>query len=529
MINDNSIRAILRTGATALAAALISPAIATEPDAKDVLRTFCIACHTEEVSGTARLSRISEQRKTPEGWQMTLNRMEHLRGMTLPPPEKRAVIKFLADTQGLAPAEAAPYRYLLEQDTNIVEDIAEPYVEMCARCHSGARFGLQRRSAEEWGLLVHFHMGQYPTIELHALSRDRPWMQLALTETVPRLATEFPLDSDEWRDWQLARKPALAGQWRILGYVPGKGEFDARMSASEVAPDRFRVNVEGQYADGGPLHGEGNATVYTGYEWRGDLNLDGLRTRQVMAAATDGSEMTGRLFMRDAREIGAQLRAFREGRDERVLAVMPSHLRIGETGTLTIVGSRLSGPVSLGEGVRIIEEVSRSADRITVRVQATGSAGMRDVAVGPVRGVGLLAVYERIARVEITPENAVARVGGPGDSQMEKVRVAYRAVAYANGPDGKDELRLGYVPVKWDVEPVDEDARESEDHLFAGTIDANGVFTPGDAGPNPGRSMSGGNTGRLSVVATVADGDEAVAGRASLLVAVPDFVRRVLD
>lgn len=527
-MNENAIRAIVRTGVMALASLLIAPVIAAEPEGKEILRTYCVACHSEEGAGTA-FSRISAQRKTPEGWHMTLNRMEHLRSVNLPLAEKRALIKHLADTQGLAPAEAAPYRYLLEQDTNIVEVIPEPYVEMCARCHSGARFGLQRRNEEEWGLLVHFHMGQYPPIELHALSRDRPWMNLALTETVPQLAADFPLNTDAWRDWQLAPKPALAGQWRMLGYMPGKGEFDARMSASETARDHFTLSVEGQYADGTPLRGEGNATVYTGYEWRADLNLGGLRTRQVMAAATDGSAMSGRLFMRDAREIGAPLKVVKEGPDSRVHALMPSHLRIGEIGTVTIVGSRLDGPVSFGDGVRVLEEVSRNADRITVRVEATGSVGARDVAVGAARGVGLLAVYDRIARVEVSPENAVARVGGPGDSQMEKVRVTYRAIAYASTPDGKDELRLGFVPVTWSVEPADDVARESEDHLFAGSIDTNGVFTPGDAGPNPKRFMSGGNTGRLSVVASVADGGASVTGRASLLVAVPDFVRRVLD
>ncbi len=525
-MNDNSIRGIFRAGALALTGMLFAPAIAAQSAGAEVIRTTCLACHSEQ--GGA-VSRISDQRKSPEGWHMTLNRMEHLRAVKLSPTDKRAVIKHLADTQGLAPSEAQPYRYLLEQDTNLIEDTPEAYVEMCARCHSAARFGLQRRTEEEWRLLVHFHLGQYPTLELHALSRDRPWMHLAMTETVPQLAADYGLDSEAWKSWKNAAKPELGGQWRMLGYVPGKGEFDARMTAVRTSPDRFRLNVEGRYADGSPLRGEGNATVYTGYEWRASLDLDGVSMRQVMAASADGAEMSGRQFMRDAREIGGVLNAVKEGAGSRVLAVMPSHLRVGETGTVTIVGNRLGGRVSLGEGVRIVEEISRSADRITVRARATGAAGMRDVAVGQARGAGLLAVYDRIDRVEVLPENAVARVGGPGDAQMEKVRVAYRAVAYATGPDGQSELRLGYLPVSWGIEPADEYAAEAEDHLYAGNIDANGVFTPGDAGPNPQRFMSGGNTGRLAVVATVADGAGPVEGRANLLVAVPDFVRRVLD
>ncbi len=525
-MNDNSIRGIIRAGALALTGMLFAPAIVAQGTGAEIIRTHCLACHSEQ--GGA-VSRISEQRKSPEGWHMTLNRMEHRLAVKLSPTDKRAVIKHLADTQGLAPSEAQPYRYLLEQDTNLVENIPEAYVEMCARCHSGARFGLQRRSEEEWRLLVHFHLGQYPTLELHALSRDRPWMHLAMTKTVPQLAADYPLDSDAWKSWQGAPKPELGGQWRMIGYMPGKGEFDARMTAVRTAPDHFRLNVEGRYADGSLLRGEGNATVYTGYEWRATLNLDGLHMRQVLAASADGAKMTGRQFMRDAREIGGAVNAVKEGTGSRVLAVMPSHLRLGETGTVTIVGNRLSGRVSLGEGVRVVEELSRSADRITVRARATGAVGMRDVAVGQARGAGLLAVYGQVARIEVMPENAVARVGGPGDAQMEKVRVAYRAVAYAAGADGQADLRLGYMPVSWGIEPADEYAAEAEDHLYAGSIDANGVFTPGDAGPNPQRFMSGGNTGRLSVVATVADGAQPVEGRANLLVAVPDFVRRVLD
>ena len=64
---------------------------------------------------------------------------------------------------------------------------------MCARCHSGARFGLQRRSEEEWKLLVHFHVAQHPTLEFHSLSRDRPWFQLAMNEKLHPFDHQFPM------------------------------------------------------------------------------------------------------------------------------------------------------------------------------------------------------------------------------------------------------------------------------------------------------------------------------------------------
>ena len=72
--NNNSKRAVLGTGALALAGLVSMPLQAA--DAEQIIRDRCLACHTESGDSAApTFSRISEQRKTPEGWQMTLNRM----------------------------------------------------------------------------------------------------------------------------------------------------------------------------------------------------------------------------------------------------------------------------------------------------------------------------------------------------------------------------------------------------------------------------------------------------------------------
>jgi quinohemoprotein amine dehydrogenase len=91
---------------------------------------------------------------------------------------------------------------------------------MCARCHSAARFSLQRRPASEWEKLVHFHVGQFPTIELQAMARDRPWFQIATQQVVPRLGQMFPLETEAWKNWKQASKPVLEGTWRVAGYLP---------------------------------------------------------------------------------------------------------------------------------------------------------------------------------------------------------------------------------------------------------------------------------------------------------------------
>ncbi len=529
--NNNSKRAALGTGVLVLAGLAGTPALAQ--DAQQIIRDRCLACHTE--SGTAQapsFSRISEQRKTPEGWLMTINRMTHLRGLQLPVEEKRALVKYLADTQGLAPEEVAGYRYLLEQDTNRVEtSINQGLTETCGRCHSEARFALQRRTEEEWKYLVNFHMGQFPTAEFHSLARDRQWYQIAHNDTAAELGKRFPLITQEWSNWQKAAKTDLMGQWRVTGFVPGKGEFDAWMSAAKTSEGHYAVSLEGQYADGSALKGEGKATVYTGYEWRASLTIDGVKMRQVMAADKQGNTLEGRMFLAAEREIGGELSAVRDQGKTQLVAIQPSYLRAGESAELTLIGQNLDGDIDLGEGVVVEKVLSRGADRITVIAKATGAEGLRSVTVGKSAKANL-AVYSELARVAVTPANAVTRIGG-ADSAMAKVRANYRAVGYSAGADGKpgtdDDLRLGYMPASWSIKPADEVAAHDKDEQYAGSLNAAGIFTPGDAGPNAERKMTANNVGRLTVVASVADGSDKVEGEASMLVSVQDFVRRVLD
>ncbi|SIQ15787.1 quinohemoprotein amine dehydrogenase subunit alpha [Marinobacterium stanieri] len=528
--NNNSKRALLSTGVLALAGLASTPLLAQ--DAQQIIRDRCLACHTE--SGTAEapsFSRISEQRKTPEGWHMTLNRMIHLRNLQISTEEKRALVKYLADTQGLAPEETEGYRYLLEQDTNIVETGIEPgTAEMCARCHSGARFSLQRRTEQEWKYLVDFHMGQFPTTEFHSLARDRQWFDIARNDTAVKLAEQFPFETNAWSNWKAADKSDLMGRWRVTGFIPGKGEFDAWMSAAKTGEGKYDLDIEGTYADGSKLAGKGNATVYTGFEWRASLTIDGVKMRQVMAADKAGNNLEGRMFLAAEREIGGDLMAVRDQGAADIVAVQPSYLRSGVSTELTLVGQNLDGEINLGEGVAVEKVVSRSKDRITVIAKANGAEGMRSVSVGKANAE--LAVYSELARVEVQPANAVTRNGG-ADSAMAKVRANYRAVGYSAGADGEagtdDDLRLGYMPAQWSIKPADEVAAHDKDDKYAGMINAAGIFTPGDAGPNPARKMSANNVGRLAVVASVKDGDTTVEGEGSMLVAVQDFVRRVLD
>ena len=83
------------------------------PIEHETIRARCAACHLPDSEG--RMSRISFERKTPEGWQGSLQRMISLNGVTLAPEEAREIVKYLADNQGLAPEELRPGLFEVEK------------------------------------------------------------------------------------------------------------------------------------------------------------------------------------------------------------------------------------------------------------------------------------------------------------------------------------------------------------------------------------------------------------------------------
>lgn len=513
-------RKILGAALSVLAVTASAP-IAASTEA--LMRAKCLPCHLEVDDG---FSRISMQRKTPEGWLMSVARMQIMHGLKITDEERRAVVKYLADNQGLAPAETEGARYALERRLNTMEAFeSEQFTQMCARCHSGARVLLQRRPAQEWEHLVHFHLGQFVTTEYQALGRDRDWFGIALKEMVPELASTLPLKSEAWQLWQARAPQAVNGEWSVSGHMTGRGGFSGVMKVvAGKGKDRHALSFNGRWDDGKPMRGKGQALIYTGFEWRGDLVVDGTPMRQVFALEDD--VLRGRMFLRDQDEVGADVVASRQHEgNSRVLAVHPAHLKAGEEAELRIVGSALKGEVTLPEGVRLLRIVKRSASEVVGRVRVDASArGVHQVAVGNTRG-GSLALYDSIAAVKVLPAFAVARIGGNG-TPTAKVEARFDAEAWAAGADGQpgtaDDFRIGVVPASWSVEPFDEAAVRDEDVRFAGLMDrANGVFVPGDAGPNPARRMSASNVGNLKVVAEVAQGSARLRGEGQVIVAPP--------
>lgn len=512
-----------------LAAALSSLAVLAPPPASAatagdaLIRAKCLPCHTDSAEG---ISRIGVQRKTPEGWLMSVARMQIMHGLKITDEERRTVVKYLADQQGLAPSETAGARYALERRLNTMEKFeSEQFTQMCARCHSGARVLLQRRPAGEWEHLVHFHLGQFVTTEYQALGRDRDWFGIALKEMVPELAKTLPLQSEAWKAWQAHAPLTANGDWSVSGHMSGRGGFTGVMKVRAGGDaDRHTLSFDGHWDDGKPMRGEGRALVYTGYEWRGDLVIDGTPMRQVFAL--EDGVLRGRMFQRDHDEVGADVVAsLQRPGNSRVLAVHPDHVKAGEEAQLRIVGSDLSGELGLPAGVHALQTLKHSPTEVLVRVRVDADArGVYEVAVGNSRG-GSLALYDRIAAVTVEPAFAVARFGGNG-TPTAKVEARFDAVAWAAGADGQsgtsDDFRIGVVPAKWTVEAFDEAAVRDEDVKFAGLMDGDsGVFVPGDAGPNRQRRMSASNVGNLKVIAEVEQVGGSVRGDGQLVVSPP--------
>ncbi|MHC6225455.1 quinohemoprotein amine dehydrogenase subunit alpha [Pseudomonas sp. X10] len=493
------------TGSLALiAAALLCTQAQAAEQGPSLLQSKCMGCHIPE--GNDSYSRISHQRKTPEGWLMSIARMQVMHGLQISDDDRRTLVKYLADKQGLAPSETDGVRYAMERRLNTVEQFDDSLSQMCGRCHSGARVALQRRPAKEWEHLVNFHLGQWPSLEYQAQSRDRDWLDIALKQVVPDLAKRFGLETQAWADWQKARPAAdvLPGQWTFSGHMLAKGDVRGVMTVSAEQGDTFKVEVKGQYADGTPFEGTGSAILYNGYEWRGNVKVGDASMRQVFAALE--GEMKGRMFEAEHDERGLDFSAVKQGQ-AKLLAVQPSFIKAGSEAEFTLVGSGLSGTPDLGAGIEVTQVLESSPGQVRVKARAAADAapGVREVSQGALKGV-TLTVYDKVEEVKVVPAFSIARIGENGGS-TPKVQGRFEAEAWGKDAQGKP-LRIGYLPAKWSVQPYDERAQEDEDVKFAGQMLENGVFMPSGAGPNPERKMMTNNAGNLKVIAELEDGGQ---------------------
>ena len=258
----------------------------------------CVRCHARDDEG--RMSRISYERKTPEGWQTTIRRMVGLNGTVLDPDTARDIVRYLSDNHGLAPEEARPGFFEAERRVIVYHYEDEDTEKVCNQCHSMGRVITQRRTKEEWGLLAAMHRGYYPFVDFQGnpgwrrrgpVDPDDPDADRRhpIDKAIAHLSAAFPLETDEWTAWSANRRePRLAGRWAVEGRAVGGGPIygifeitaktTAEPSAEATGESSAMARAGGEFTThatlinartGAVSRRSGAANVYTGFQWRG--------------------------------------------------------------------------------------------------------------------------------------------------------------------------------------------------------------------------------------------------------------------
>jgi quinohemoprotein amine dehydrogenase len=511
--------------------------------------------------------------------------MIRLNGLSITTAEFRDVVRYLSNNNGLAPEEMKPGFWEVEHRTVGYQEDYTPSPALqrtCNNCHSVGRVLSQRRTRDDYDKLVEMHIGLFPgaanvyrpkapkpvlAVDSPAhpnetatagIAMDYPKASPAAKEKYPvdialdYLASAQPLITPEWTSWKAAMRPQkLAGTWLLSGYEPGKGKIYGQMViAPGVTDDQFTTNIQFSFVGSSvAVKTTGKSIVYTGYSWRGRASAPSdpgvhpltasstpVAWREAMMISRDGNSMDGRWFWGGFGELGIDVHLVRAGNEPTVLGTDISALKSPSKGTVKIYGGNLpaslkEADIDLGRGVTITKVVSVTPSLTTVEVDVASGlpVGMHDLAIGRASVKDALAVYDKIAYIEVEPDAQMSKLGG---LKYPKEYAQFDAVAYAVGPDGKantdDDVYLGPVPVRWTMEefvstPNDDDIK------YVGSLDDSGFFSPNVEGPNPQRKKQANNFpvnnyGDVWVAATYrgSDGIELKA-KGYLVVTIPNY------
>ena len=522
------------------------------PIENDLVVEHCASCHTRDDAG--RMTRLSYLRKTPEGWQTSIRRMVSLNDVDLDPATAREIVRYLANQHGVAPEELRAGLFEVERRLIDFEYEADEDTETtCTQCHSMGRVITQRRTAEEWGLLIAMHRGYYPLTDTQAFRYLGPTpgspeapddTRHPMDKAIEHLSQEFPLETPEWSDWSATMQPAqIAGTWAVSAVQPGYGRLFGQLTLERVPGknDEFTTSTTLTYARAGDtVVRRGSSIVYTGYQWRGSSVLEDGRDplREVLFVDRDWQQISGRWFTGAYDELGFDVHLYRVGNDPMILGMEPRALRTGSEGQeVRIFGASLprvlpSAAVNLGPGItvrRVVRSDGNSATLI-VDVDEDASVGPRDISISGARRPESGFVYDQVHAIKVNPEWGMARVGG---GPMPKSYTQFEARAYHRGTDGRmgtdDDVDLGVVDATWSMEEYSA-TFDDDDIEFVGEIDARtGFFTPALDGPNPERSGNRNNIGDVWVIANFSppegQANRPLQARAHLIVTVPLYMR----
>ena len=318
------------------------------PITSAAVKAACGDCHSEDAKH--RFTRISYRRTTPEGWQETIRRMVSLNKASIEPDQAREVVKYLSDHLGLAPEEVKPAAFEVERRLIDFKYAGDAETErVCSSCHSIGRVMLQRRSAQEWNLLINMHRGWYPLVDFQVFRRQGPAdtepgadgrppdSRHPYEKAVAHLKSAFPLTTQEWTAWSATmRSPQLAGTWALKGYENGSGPFYGQMTITAGAsPDEFTTSTSFTYPRSGKtVTRAGRAVIYTGFQWRGRSTVggnDATSLREVMMIDRDWRTLSGRWFTGGYDEIGVDVQLTRVSREPVVLGLDRPSIKVSSS------------------------------------------------------------------------------------------------------------------------------------------------------------------------------------------------------
>ncbi|MGG3823507.1 quinohemoprotein amine dehydrogenase subunit alpha [Geobacillus thermodenitrificans] len=487
----------------------------------------CLTCHAVRDDGS--IERISDVRKTPEGWEDTISRMEQAWGMQITPEDRAAVVKELSEKNGLAPAEMEKVMYWLTSNGSTMEPKLENELmeKSCISCHAAARPLAQYRTEEEWRKLVDFHIAFNPSIIYQM--RTQKWEEEA-TKIVEYLAKINSFDTKEWKEWKEGKKEyELAGKWRIVGYRPGIGMYSGYAELKRKGED-FYENRTLLMPGGKTETYQGNVRVFNGYSLRSSLGGENKKLRGVFNIQNDGKTIKGRWNqVGDIGQYGDE-KYYKSDRTG-LLDAWPKALKKGETALVHIIGMNLPKNITKEElhtssDLRI-RKIEKQGDDLWVQIDVSSGAqdGLQTIQWKDERLT--IQVYDHIDYMKITPEYGLARLNYSGRQQS----VQFEAIGYTVGPDGKqgtsDDVEIGPVKAKWGMKEFLLGTEDDLDVHFVGRVDRDtGVFTPAAGGPNPKREWSTNNAGNVTITATYTDPltKKQIEAETVLLVTVPDYV-----
>jgi quinohemoprotein amine dehydrogenase len=502
------------------------------------------------------MSRISFRRNTPEGWEGTIRRMVALNGLKIEPATARDVVRYLSNHLGLAPEEVKPAAFEVERRIIDFKYAASRDTEQtCSACHSIGRVMLNRRTKEDWGMLIDMHRGWYPLSDFQAFRRMGPPQtepgpdgrppdnRHPYEKALEHLTKAYPLRTPEWDAWSATvRPPKLEGEWALTGREIGKGAIYGLVRiAPGATPEEFTTELTYTYArTGASVARKGRSIVYTGFQWRGRSTEganDDTSLREVMAVDRDWQSIAGRWFTGGYDELGIDVQLKRVSAGSPViLGASRTALRAGGAAQeIKLFGANLpttmtAKDLDFGRGITVTSVSTATPGSVTanVAVEASAAVGPRDVVLGGTVKPAAVTVFDRVDYIKIAPEWAMARLGGVS---FPKGFAQFEAIGFHNGRDGKsntnDDVELGIVDATWSVEEYSA-VLNDEDLKYVGTIDAaSGLFTPNVEGPNPDRPGHANNVGDVWVIAAhTPDGAKRpLRARAHLLVTVPLYMR----